>query len=74
MVNLWDVTDGDINRFSKFLLESSSIIGGINRVDQNAGDSQCLPLLEAFVQARDKCNFKYFTGGAPVIYGLPFKL
>ena len=56
--NLWDVTDGDIDRFCRALL------GGLERG---------APLLEALVMARRACRQQYFTGAAPVCYGVPLR-
>ncbi|CAL9704114.1 unnamed protein product [Knipowitschia caucasica] len=60
--NLWDVTDRDIDRFTKALLESwlSSGSGA--------------PLLDFMGPARQATILKHLIGAAPVVYGLPIHL
>lgn len=58
--NLWDVTDGDIDRFAKNLLERWGI----------CSDSK-MDLVEAASLARAACQLPYIVGAAPVVYGLP---
>ncbi|XP_061583549.1 separin [Cololabis saira] len=60
--NLWDVTDRDIDRFTKALLESWF----------SAGSGA--PLLEHMSSSREATNLKYLIGAAPVVYGLPIQL
>ncbi|KAM4741332.1 separin [Anableps anableps] len=60
--NLWDVTDRDIDRFTKALLESWF----------SAGSGA--PLLEFIYSSRQATHLKYLIGAAPVIYGLPIHL
>ncbi|KAK2510725.1 Espl1, partial [Columba guinea] len=57
--NLWDVTDRDIDRYVRALLEGW--LGG------GAG----APLLSHVTQARQAPRLKYLIGAAPVAYGLP---
>ncbi|XP_072238399.1 separin [Leuresthes tenuis] len=60
--NLWDVTDRDIDRFTKALLESwLSAESGV-------------PLLEFMGPSRHATNLKHLIGAAPVVYGLPIHL
>lgn len=59
---LWEVTDGDIDRFSKALLKS--ITSNSSYLSTIVGDS------------RRACKLPWITGAAPVVYGVPvsFKL
>lgn len=57
--NLWDVTDRDLDRYVRALLEGW--LGG------GAG----APLLSHVTQARQAPRLKYLIGAAPVAYGLP---
>lgn len=59
--NLWDVTDGDIDRFLVSLLENW--IPGKRLSTISLADSIHL--------ARESCVLKSLTGLAPVLYGLP---
>jgi len=56
VANLWDVTDGEIDRFSEALVEMCE-----------AGGS----LLTAVARARRACRLRYLTGAAAVCYGTP---
>uniref|UniRef100_A0A3B3ZER2 separase n=1 Tax=Periophthalmus magnuspinnatus TaxID=409849 RepID=A0A3B3ZER2_9GOBI len=60
--NLWDVTDRDIDRFTKALLESwlSSEPG--------------TPILDFMGPARQATILRHLIGAAPVVYGLPIHL
>ncbi|XP_034442068.1 separin [Hippoglossus hippoglossus] len=60
--NLWDVTDRDIDRFTKALLESWFAAG------------PGAPLLEHMGPSRQATNLKHLIGAAPVAYGLPVYL
>lgn len=60
--NLWDVTDRDIDRFTKALLESWLSAG--------SGAS----ILEFMSSSRQATNLKHLIGAAPVVYGLPVHL
>ncbi|KAL6111552.1 espl1 [Pungitius sinensis] len=60
--NLWDVTDRDIDRFTKVLLESWLSAG--------SGAS----LLDYMGQSRQVTHMKHLVGAAPVVYGLPVLL
>lgn len=59
VANLWDVTDGDCDRFSMELLENCH---------------SKIPLIESVIKSREKCKLKYLIGCAPVCYGLPIKI
>ncbi len=56
--NLWDVTDGDIDRYTEALLTSMF-------------DSSGRSIAQCVSDARDACKMKYLVGCAPVCYGFP---
>lgn len=58
VANLWDVTDGDIDRFSRRLL-GRWVGGGERDVAASVGGS------------REACRLRWLIGAAPVCYGLP---
>ncbi|KAK3105140.1 hypothetical protein FSP39_018060 [Pinctada imbricata] len=60
--NLWDVTDKDIDRFLRDLLETW------------LENDSSTDLLDIIPKARDVCRLKYLIGSAPVVYGLPITL
>uniref|UniRef100_A0A4W5M5H5 separase n=1 Tax=Hucho hucho TaxID=62062 RepID=A0A4W5M5H5_9TELE len=60
--NLWDVTDRDIDRFTKALLDSWL----------SAGPGA--PLLDHMALSRQATHLKHLIGAAPVVYGLPIHL
>ena len=57
VANLWDVTDGEIDRLCDHLLETCTAEGG--------------DLLDALAQARGACRLRFLTGAATVCYGVP---
>lgn len=59
MGNLWDITDGEIDRFTRALIELW--------LSAEPGTK----LYSAMQQAREACRLRYLTGSAPVMYGLP---
>ena len=59
VANLWDVTDGEIDRFCASLLESCNGGGG---------------LLAAVAKARSACRLRFLTGAAAVCYGVPLEI
>nr|KAG5705649.1 hypothetical protein BaRGS_026588 [Batillaria attramentaria] len=62
--NLWDVTDRDIDRFLKQLLDLWL-----------EGDHDKPPSLPALIPAaRLACRMRHLIGAAPVVYGLPVTL
>ncbi|KAJ1621751.1 hypothetical protein T492DRAFT_1067382 [Pavlovales sp. CCMP2436] len=58
IATLWDVTDGDIDRFCAALLERCSTHDGVS-----------LPC--ALAHARSACKMAHLVGAAPVCYGIP---
>lgn len=57
VANLWDVTDGEIDRLCDHLLDRCAGEGG--------------DLLTALAQARGACRLRFLTGAATVCYGVP---
>lgn len=64
VVNLWDVTDKDIDKFSLELFRRSSLA--------HTGEGQ--DFAKSVRDSRGSCFLKYLNGSAPVIYGLPLKI
>lgn len=64
--NLWDVTDKDIDKFSKRLFEK---IGFIKDVTTEISGYKTIT--EAVNESRDVCHLRYLNGAAPILYGLP---
>lgn len=62
---LWDVTDGDIDRYAEKLL--SNIIPNWDNSTSHIEKS----LLTSLGASRIACRLKSSTGAAPVLYGLP---
>ncbi|XP_051932994.1 separin isoform X2 [Hippocampus zosterae] len=60
--NLWDVTDGDINRFTKVLLKSW--------LSSESGSA----MLDYIGPSRQATYLQHLIGAAPVVYGLPIQL
>ncbi|CAK7919023.1 separin [[Candida] anglica] len=68
LVNLWDVTDKDIDAFSLSLFQSWGLF-------DNQNDSQpVVNICKAASQSRDSCTLKYLNGSAPIVYGLPLSI
>lgn len=64
MACLWDVTDKDIDRFTKSIINNWLI-----------GDSEDNSrLLDHIPAARRACKLQYLVGCASVVYGLPVSL
>ncbi|KAG9302696.1 hypothetical protein G9A89_005170 [Geosiphon pyriformis] len=79
---LWDVTDKDIDRYSKALFQEWGLdpkISPSNKTTSNVNISQRqnlqpehqISLVEAVSMVRDNCVLKYLNGAAPVVYGIP---
>lgn len=65
VANLWDVTDKDIDRFSKTMLDKWGL-------SETTSSRKSLP--EAVSESRDACILKYLVGSSPVVYGIPVYL
>lgn len=85
VANLWDVTDGDIDRFSKSMLDSwlkarSSPCVACAQCNKKvpkkklATNISCdhRPKVGSFMsEARKTCKLSFLVGAAPVCYGVP---
>lgn len=64
--NLWDVTDKDIDKFSKRLFELSNVFGtSLTKSDT---------ITCSITNAREACNLRFLNGASPVAYGLPIQM
>ncbi|KAJ1569123.1 hypothetical protein HK096_004134 [Nowakowskiella sp. JEL0078] len=68
VANLWDVTDKDIDKFTKTVFEHWGIVES-EIPEENKGD-----LVEAVMLSRSSCTLGYLNGAAPVVYGIPVEL
>lgn len=74
MVNIWDVTDRDIDRFAQSVFDKLKITKErVGKWTSDAEDEK-VSVVTAVAQSRDACKLKYLTGAAPVVYGIPFYL
>jgi separase len=64
LVNLWDVTDKDIDKFTESLFDKIGLW-----CSKENGQSE--NLAEAVNSSRDVCFLRHLNGAAPVVYGLP---
>ncbi|KAK6462122.1 separin protein [Scheffersomyces coipomensis] len=64
LVNLWDVTDKDIDQFSLSVFEKWGILSNQPRIKQ-------WNISEAVGTSRNCCTLPYLNGSAPIVYGLP---
>ena len=64
--NLWDVTDKDIDRFARQVLETCLLEGGGGG---EAGEGGLTA--GTIVGAREACKLPALTGSSPVFYGIP---
>jgi separase len=72
VANLWDVTDKDIDRFGKSLLEKWGICTGTeDESSNNRLGNRDVSLSEAVAMSRDSCKLKFLVGAAPVVFGIP---
>lgn len=67
LVNLWDVTDKDIDKFTDCMLTKLKLYP-----DDDKENGEGANLGEAVDEARQVCFLRHLNGAAPVIYGLPF--
>ncbi|KAI5306736.1 hypothetical protein KEM56_007362, partial [Ascosphaera pollenicola] len=86
VATLWDVTDKDIDRFTKTALEDwglvpstkylpkSRVQQGQRLTDPRRGEDGSVGLDSAISRSREACIFKYLNGAAPVVYGIPIFL
>lgn len=82
VANLWEVTDKDIDRFGKAMLNAwlrerssaSSKCAQCNVPVNNCKFTKCnhRPRIGSFMgQARDACTLGFLIGASPVCYGVP---
>jgi separase len=65
VANLWDVTDRDVDRFSKAVLQDWLEPQGA----QGKEHGTCVS--RAVGRSRNACRLKHLIGAAPVCYGVP---
>ncbi|CUM67294.1 uncharacterized protein PRCAT00004987001 [Priceomyces carsonii] len=65
LVNLWDVTDKDIDMFTLSVFAKWGLLAPLDGPKN---------ICEAVSESRDRCNLTYLNGAAPVVYGLPLRL
>jgi separase len=85
VVNLWDVTDKDIDRFSISLLKRWGLLSNTTTTSSSSTDSKSKGkshankftssehdnLGTAVAMSRSECTLRYLVGAAPVVYGMP---
>ncbi|KAK6204892.1 peptidase family C50-domain-containing protein [Scheffersomyces amazonensis] len=64
LVNLWDVTDKDIDQFSLSVFEKWGLFPNQPRI-------RTWNICEAVGSSRKSCTLPYLNGSAPIVYGLP---
>ena len=75
MVNLWDVTDRDIDKFAQSVFEKLSLdVKDVQAQRTAPDDAEPTSVVSAVSQSRESCKLHYLTGAAPVVYGIPFYL
>jgi hypothetical protein len=72
VANLWDVTDKDIDKFAKSVLDKLRLTACEINCSRTTNNS--ISVVTAVAQSRESCKLKYLTGAAPVTYGIPFYL
>ncbi|KAJ1976970.1 separin protein [Dimargaris verticillata] len=68
VANLWDVTDKDIDRFSRGLMARWGLINDPQHPNRPGSPKS---LDEAVCQSRNDCHLTYLIGAAPIVYGVP---
>lgn len=66
LVNLWDVTDKDIDKFTISTFENWGLI--------NYSIDKKQDFTKSVMKSRNKCTLKNLNGSAPIVYGLPLLL
>jgi len=83
--NLWDVTDGDLDKFTLSMLEESGIFTEDNPINATSSSSQSsknmkekekrrMNLPRAVAESRKVCTLPFLNGASPVVYGMPVDL
>lgn len=62
VANLWDVTDKDIDRFSKALFHHWGLEPEDIDADSDPSNVRDVSLVEAVTLSRDECHLKYLIG------------
>lgn len=71
--NLWDVTDKDIDKFSKGVFEKIGFIKNDSEISDINEKTSNTTISMAVSGSREICHLKYLNGAAPVVYGLPMR-
>lgn len=74
LVNLWDVTDKDIDLFTISALTKWGFFVDYNSLDPFDISANNPTISLSVAEARDVCKLKYLNGAAPIVYGLPLCL
>ena len=74
IVNLWDVTDRDIDKLTQAVFDKMRLTPEAHQERLNGTKTDCISVVRALAEAREVCKLKYITGAAPVVYGIPFYL
>ena len=72
VANLWDVTDMDIDRFSRAVLEAWLPEGVPSARSEKDAKPLCVSLTVA--RSRQACKLQHLIGAAPVCYGIPMSV
>ena len=74
LVNLWDVTDKDIDTFTINMLTKWGFFVDYDSFDpfDMGVDNPSLP--QSVAKSRDSCKLRFLNGAAPIVYGLPLSL
>ena len=67
VANLWDVTDKDIDKFTKSTFTKLGL-------DEFKPGTTSMSIAQAVAESRDCCTMRYLNGAAPVVYGIPTSL
>ncbi|AOA61437.1 uncharacterized protein PAS_chr1-4_0541 [Komagataella phaffii GS115] len=65
LVNMWDVTDKDIDKFTVGVCDFWGLFEPYPKE---------MNICEAVARSRDLCTLRFLNGSAPVVYGLPLYL
>lgn len=74
VVNLWDVTDKDIDKFAQAVFNKLGLDSNRVKRSREERSIDSISVVEAVATSRDVCKLKYLTGAAPVVYGIPIYL
>lgn len=74
LVNLWDVTDKDIDLFTVEILTKWGFFVDYDSFDPFDISINNPTLPQCVAKSKDVCKLKYLNGAAPIIYGLPLRL